>query len=411
MKVAYYSPLPPERSGIADYSALLLPALGRRVEIEVAARRRRAPPADVALYHVGNNPEAHGWIVEALRERPGVVVLHEFVLHHLVAGMTLGRGDPDLYLRALEREGGLPARLLGYGVLDGSLPSLWEWRPEEFALAGEVLDHATALVVHSRYVEERARAAGYERRIARIPLAAAPPPRLEPVDLGVGPVVGCFGHLNAAKRIPQLVEAFVRLRRRHPSARLVLVGQIASGFDLAGHLARFGLERSDAVLRDDYVPAERLWALMASADVCVNLRAPTMGETSASALQSMSLDRPLVVSDVGWFSELPDDVVLKVPVDEHEVGTLAAALDLVVSREDVRSALGEAALAYVRRVHDVEHVAEAYVELLELAAGGEAVTNAVLGELAQAAATVGLDVSSPELDALARRVRELRIAP
>ena len=52
-----------------------------------AARRRRRPAranrraraADLALYHVGNNPEAHGWIVEALRARPGVVVLHEFV--------------------------------------------------------------------------------------------------------------------------------------------------------------------------------------------------------------------------------------------------------------------------------------------------------------------------------------------
>ena len=108
MKVAYYSPLPPARSGIADYSALLLPAL------RAADRRRRrrgpaasaaTPKADVALYHVGNDPDAHGWIVEALRRRPGVVVLHEFVLHHLVAGITLGRGDVDGYLAAMRARG------------------------------------------------------------------------------------------------------------------------------------------------------------------------------------------------------------------------------------------------------------------------------------------------------------------
>jgi hypothetical protein len=95
MKAAYYSPLPPSRSGIADYSALLLPALLERIDVEIAraGRLRRVPKADVALYHVGNDPEAHGWIVEALRRRPGVVVLHELVLHHLVAGITLARGD------------------------------------------------------------------------------------------------------------------------------------------------------------------------------------------------------------------------------------------------------------------------------------------------------------------------------
>src|SRR3954471_6953390 len=91
MRVAYYSPLPPERSGIADYSALLLPALRERVDVVVAqhGRFRRAPRADVALYHVGNDPRAHAWIVDALRARPGVVVLPEYVLHHLVSGITL----------------------------------------------------------------------------------------------------------------------------------------------------------------------------------------------------------------------------------------------------------------------------------------------------------------------------------
>ncbi|HEY6016783.1 MAG TPA: hypothetical protein VIU16_08365, partial [Gaiellaceae bacterium] len=114
MRVAYYSPMPPNRSGIADYSAHLLPALERRVEVEVA-RPGRHPRADVRLYHVGNDPDAHGWIVDALRERPGVVVLHEHVLHHLIAGITIGRGDGKAYLAAMERELGVVGRLLGLG--------------------------------------------------------------------------------------------------------------------------------------------------------------------------------------------------------------------------------------------------------------------------------------------------------
>src|SRR5207245_6621847 len=163
MRVAYYSPLPPSRSGIADYSALLLPALPERIEVALArpGRFRRAPRGDVTLYHVGNDAKAHGWIVEALRRRPGVVVLHEFVLHHLVVGLTFSRGDAAGYRAAVEREAGLVGYLLAHAVLDNKIRPLWETRPEDCPLAGEILDRATGLVVHSRFVEGRARAAGY----------------------------------------------------------------------------------------------------------------------------------------------------------------------------------------------------------------------------------------------------------
>ena len=106
MRVAYFSPMPPETSGIADYSALLLPALRRHVDVTVVKRGTKRPPrgADVAVYHIGNNPDAHGWILDALRRAPGIVVLHDFVLHHLVAGVTIGRRDGHGYLDAMERE-------------------------------------------------------------------------------------------------------------------------------------------------------------------------------------------------------------------------------------------------------------------------------------------------------------------
>jgi hypothetical protein len=207
VRVAYYSPMPPERSGIADYSAHLLPALRERIDVEVVrhGRKRPARGTDLALYHIGNNPDAHGWIVDALRRRPGVVVLHDFVLHHLVAGLTIGRRDGHGYLDAMEREGGVVGRLLGHGVLDKRIPPLWESRPEEFHLAGEVLDLATGLIVHSRYVEERARAAGYEGPVWRIPHPAWRVPPVAPAAIEGSPLIGSFGNVNASKRIPQLL--------------------------------------------------------------------------------------------------------------------------------------------------------------------------------------------------------------
>ena len=230
VKVAYYSPLPPSRSGIADYSALLIPALAERVEVVVAkpGRLHRAPKADLALYHVGNDPNEHGWIVDALRRRPGVVVLHEFVLHHLVSGITLARGDVEGYAAALERDAGPSGRTLAYSVADGRIPPLWESRPQDFPLAREVLDPATGLIVHSRHVEERARAAGYEGPIWQVPMPAWPIPQVEPAAIEGEPLLGTFGHVNESKRIPQLFEAFERLRARRPGARLLVVGVVVA---------------------------------------------------------------------------------------------------------------------------------------------------------------------------------------
>lgn len=408
MKVAYYSPLPPEQSGIADYSALLLPALARRIGVAVARRGRRPPRgADIALYHLGNDPEAHGWIVEALRRRPGVVVLHEWVLHHLVAGLTLGRRDVATYLAAMERERGLVGRLLGLGVVDGCVPKLWEERPEEFPLAGFVLDetHERGVVVHSRYVEERVRAARYGGPVWRIPHPAWPAPAVQPAELGDGPVVGSIGHLNGEKRIPQLLDAFVLLRGRVPDARLLLAGPASPRLDLDARLAALGLP-AGAVIREPYVDEARLWSLLARCDVCVNLRHPTMGETSGVAVRALVLGRPLVVSSVGWFAELPAAAAVQVAPDDAEVERLAAALEVVLTREDVRAALGAAARGHAETEHALDRCADLYAAALEEAAGGPAVTRSVLDEIGRAAADVGVEPGSEAAAEVGAQLRE-----
>jgi glycosyltransferase involved in cell wall biosynthesis len=412
MKVAYFSPFPPERSGIADYSAHLLPALERRMRVRVARRGARRPPfrTDVALYHIGNNPEVHDWIVRALRRRPGVVVLHEYVLHHLVAGMTLGKGDPAGYLDAMEREAGPVGRLLAHGVVDGILPPLWVSRAAEFPLAGWILDAAQGLIVHSHYVEKRAREAGYGGPIWRIPMPAWPVPEtLAEAGLRTErrPLVGCFGFLNPDKRIPELLQAFAVLRRKFPNALLVLAGTVAPSIDLETRAEKLGLTLGSDMLNLGFVDEARLWALIGECDVCVSLRGPTMGETSAMALQVLALGKPLVVSDVGWFSELPGSVAVKVPVGEGEVELLAAALELLADDAALRGRLGEEARAYAQAAHDLDTVAELYAAALEEAAGGQQVRDAVIGGIATAAHEVGLAEDDPELASIGARAKEL----
>jgi glycosyltransferase involved in cell wall biosynthesis len=218
-------------------------------------------------------------------------------------------------------------------------------------------------------------------------------------------VIGCFGNLTSAKRIPQLVEAFARVREEFPNALLLLVGQPAPGFPLDSVLERHGVK--DHVLQLDYVDEQTLWSLLAASDISVNLRWPTMGETSGTAIRALVLGKTLVVSDVGWFAELPDDAVEKISVDDHEVDALAETLRALSRDPARRERIGSAGERWVRSEHDLDRVADAYVAALEGAAGRRQMQAAVLGDVAQAAAEVGLGARDPGVKAAGEGLSEV----
>jgi hypothetical protein len=134
-----------------------------------------------------------------------------------------------------------------------------------------------------------------------------------------------------------------------------------------------------------------------------------MGETSGSVIRQLSLGKPVVVSDGGWFAELPDSVALKVPVDAREEETLYAALELLARDEHARAVMSASALDFVRREHDLDRTAELYVAALEQSVGGAAVADAVLSDVVRAAAEVGIEAGSAEATELARRLAEVEL--
>ena len=278
--------------------------------------------------------------------RPGLVVLHDFVLHHLVAGMTIGRRDGHGYLDAMEREHGVVGRLLAHGVLDKRIRRCGRTGPRTSRSRARCSSLATALVTHSpTSATAPARRASPDR-------SRRPAPRLPRARRPAG----------RRRRRPALRD--VREREREQArpaaargARARAAGSsrcvrpprrsASPGFDLDRRLQRLGLD-GGGTIREGYVDEARLWELMKACDVHVSLRSPTMGETSGTAIRALSLGKPLIVSDVGWFAELPDDVALKVAPDNDEVGALVAALELLATRPDVRGAMGEAALELAR---------------------------------------------------------------
>ncbi|HZO51776.1 MAG TPA: glycosyltransferase [Bryobacteraceae bacterium] len=373
MKLAYFSPLPPARSGIADYSAMLLEELRGLLDVETYAGEGKpfdGPPAgSLALYQLGNNAD-HIEAYEMALRHPGVVVLHEANLHHLIADLTIRRGEWDAYVNACADDGGEAARAFAERVRALEVGPDYDGVP----MLRRVLERARGLIVHSRFVADKCRETGYRGPIAVIPHGAAMPP-MERMNwrtkLGLNetePLVGIFGFLKPYKRIAQSLRAFARVRRMVPDAKLILVGEEHLDFPLEPQIRALGLQA--AVRRFGYATLEEFEGYLSACDVVLNLRFPTVGETSGTLLRAFGMGKAVVVSDVGSFAEFPDDICLKVPVDATEDETLFSILNLLISRPALARAMGDRARAWVERECSWANVARQYAAFLNTIAEG-----------------------------------------
>jgi glycosyltransferase involved in cell wall biosynthesis/SAM-dependent methyltransferase len=353
--------MPPSRSGIADYSEALVAELGKLVELEIFSHASQ--PHDpsrfaAAIYHLGNNPH-HDFVYDAAIANPGIVVMHEANLHHLIAHVTIRRENWDGYIAEAELNGGTAARQRA--ELARTLTVGPDY--EGCKMVRRVLDGAKGIIVHSHFMRNEMQQAGYRGPIVVIPHGAWVPqidgaPFRE--RLGVNPdttLVGIFGHLKPYKRIKEALRAFRRVVKEHPEAKLILVGEPHPEMRLDS--------LPPSVQLIGFAEIDEFVGYMAACNIVLNLRFPTVGESSGSLLRAMGLGKAVLVSDLGSFAEFPDDTVLKVPVGAQEDEVLFEYLRLLVSRPDLRQALGEHAKQYVAESCNWSTVAAKYVRFLE----------------------------------------------
>lgn len=384
----YLSPLPPVRSGIADYSVDLLPHLAARADMRVFAlaglpvapeiRAAWHPEASDAiergvgaggrlpLYHMGNN-RYHFEVLRLALERPGVVVLHDLFLHHLRLDSTLGRGrgreDFDLYCRRLEEDEGW----IGEAAARVKRWSAYGEAPV-FALPARrtLLRRQRGVLVHGEWAARELREEDPDLRVRAVPMGIPLPPAADalagrefrvryglPLD---APLLGSFGFQTPIKRTDAVIAALAApgLERVH----LLVVGE-SSGLDIDELARAAGV--ADRVTHLGFLPYDQFEAAIAASDLCLNLRYPTAGETSASLLRVLAVGRPAIVSDYAQFAELPAEIALKVPPGDGEAEALAEALRALLARPDRLRAMGEAAREHVRAYNDPAAAADAVV--------------------------------------------------
>lgn len=387
-RLAFVSPLPPERTGIADYSAALLPALSFYYDIElvvvqdqvdmplvgeakpvrdVAWLRANVDNLDRVLYQMGNSP-FHEHMLALVRDVPGSVVLHDFYLSGLFAWLELQAGVKNSWTQALYDSHGYIAvrdRFDNVGLAKEKYPANFD-----------VLQYAQGVIVHS----------DYSRRLAHdwygdihasdwqmIPLLRKPVPAFDKLavreQLGFGTddfVICSFGFLDATKLNHRLIDCWLNSAlAKDQRCYLVFVGDNNAaeyGTALINSIDASGLK--DRIQITGFASAEKFNQFLMAADLAVQLRTQSRGETSAAVLDCMNYGLPVVVNANGSMAELDETAVWKLP-DVFDDAMLIEALEVLWSQPEQRNELGCRASEVIRRYHQPERCAKLYAEAIE----------------------------------------------
>jgi glycosyltransferase involved in cell wall biosynthesis len=391
--IHWFSPLPPARTDIAEYTRRILPALRRKAQVilwsdqgswdqslEAHAIVRRYDPdtfspaciararralgiaphlTDAVFTNIGNNWQFHAGLLRVTQRVPSVVVLHDLVLQEmLLDSVRNGALDGPAYLDAVDQTYGSVARSRAQEALSGNP----EARQDMLAFPGLELVTRTAMgiLAHSHAASRYfLHAPPTDPMILNLPFPS--PETATTRRVRSGPVrLLQFGHIGPNRRAIEILDVLGSLQDRL-AFRFDIIGQVWDNDLLKRKIDACGLQGS--VHLHGHVPEIRLDDMISQAHLVFNLRAPTMGEASGSQLRIWSRAGCSVVSDHGWYASLPDSTVLKIPVTpEAERDSLRRVLlDLGHDSENSRArfgAVGTAGLARLKSAHDPESYAD-----------------------------------------------------
>ena len=408
MRIAWFSPWPPVKSGIATCSAELVPALRAAHEIDVFADetvaglatgaqsahefvwRHRERPYDLTVYQLGNSSH-HDYVWPYLFRFPGLLVLHDAHLHHARAAALLTRQAADAYraeFRANHPDESADAAELAVAGFDSHLYYMWPMTRLAIQASKLTAVHSRPLAAHLG-ADLDAGSVEYLRLsqgtfVAADEQLAARRRVRERYGLPSNAVVfGCFGGLSQETRIPQILDALGALVSYAPGARLLLGGASAEYFDLEAEIRARDL--GERVIATGYLDSdEELTDAIAAVDVTLNLRWPTAREISGPWLRALAAGKPSVVVDLLQTVDVPlldprswtlfggrssDAAPVAVGIDIlDEDHSLRLAMRRLAEDGALRRALGDAAQRYWLREHSPEGMREDYERLMAAAA-------------------------------------------
>jgi len=391
LRLAFVSPLPPARSGIADYSADLIACLSAHYDIELIVDQKQVSDSinslelpirnvqwfldhqqeyDRVLYHFGNST-FHQHMFELLKQVPGVVVLHDFYLSGILAHLELQGINPQVWAKALYSSHGYHAVAERYHERDTD-DVLWRYPAN-----GKIIEHSLGVIVHSAHSSSLARQwySLEDSGCAVIPLLRNPRSGIEDEkvyarqELGFADnelVVCSFGLIGPTKLNHRLLQAWLKSSlSKNKHCRLVFVGENSA--------SEYGMQLSQAIDHakaqspmtiTGWVNASQFDQYLTAADLGVQLRTLSRGETSAAVLDCMSYGLPTIVNAHGSMTDLNPKMVWMLE-DHFSDEDLIRALETLWSDTELRQKLGQQARDFVGKSHHPKACANEYYQAVE----------------------------------------------
>ena len=390
MRIGYCSPFNPMKSGISDFSEELVFALAKHMEVVIFSpvipsrkeiinsfevhfladldQEKVRNTLDLIIYHIGNNVNYHGEIVDMLEKYPGIIELHELGLHHLAAARTLNAKGRDAYMEMVQYCHGERGVKIAQAFFEGNSGAPWNEHAMDMCMARPLIERATGVIVHAEMVKQMVLGIRED-----VPIANIMHHSMDIVDdikqnqikcrneLNLPRnqvIIGSFGFATSAKRVLPILNALARLKKENVDFLYVLVGEVAKEIDIQKELRARNL--SDCVRITGFASLEDFKLYMGACDFCLNLRYPTQGESSGSLHRMLGMGKPIIVTDIGTFADYPDDVVLKVRYDENEVDDIYEAVFKLLEQKEELKKRGEKALVFAKEQCDLEKNARKY---------------------------------------------------
>ena len=390
MRIAWFTPTR-EDSAIWTFSKRVLEELKLVADVEVwtvreerlvkspvpvvqydvdGTLKRRLRDYDWTVYNMGNHVSYHAAVFAALEDRTGVCILHDLVMHHFVAGWYIQHlHRPDLYVAEMERNYGKDARDAAIRAVSGQRPPIWETAAVgAYPLEEPVLRNTAGVVTHSAYACDRVAA---DTGLPCISLSFPTPELLPELAVEHNPgrhaslrvlFVGRAGRNRGLDHVIRAVSASPLLS---DSVQLRVAGDLDDDREYANALRQLVRQAGHCdILLMGRVSEETKYSLYAWADLALNLRYPTMGETSWSLLEAMFAGIPSIVSDVGSYHEIPESVTYRVPAEADE-GALRSMLEHIITNRQELGDRGRSARVYAESTYSAAAYAAGLVNFLQ----------------------------------------------
>jgi len=407
MKIAWFTPFS-KKSAIGKYSQIITDELKNYCDVDLWVPQSddllvsnlnirtiflqtelfiELTSYDLCVFNLGDHLDNHLDIYEISKKVKGVVILHDFIMHHFFLSYYLSyKNKPEEYIREMGRLYGQIGRENAVESLNGTCVPIWETDYiTKYPFFEKAIEGALGIITHSHFLADMIKSYTTEMvKLLYFPNCFSGENIPIPTDMadklalnGNKLLLLTVGHVNSNKRIDKFISMLGKNRKLAEAVRYVVIGPYEENAyfkEINDLIKTYNL--NETVCFMGYQPDHVLHAFMQQADVMINLRFPAMEGASWSLLEQLSIGKPIVVTDNGFYSELLCEGLVKTnPL--NELNDLDISLDQLCTNKELREQMGVKSKEFYRDNFNTDKYCKEFIEFSNIVISRKPIVNLI----------------------------------